>query len=90
MKDDLLIRFIDGKTTPEETEALKEQMKTEIYTQPTLSADLSARISGAMEVKGVEASILEVLGTIHDNWVKSNGKKLFIKLVFRGSRSNGK
>ena len=61
--------------TPEETEALKEQMKTEIYTQPTLSADLSARISGAMEVKGVEASILEVLGTIHDNWVKSNGKK---------------
>lgn len=61
--------------TPEETEALKEQMKTEIYTQPTLSADLSARISGAMEVKGVEASILEVLATIHDNWVKSNGKK---------------
>ena len=28
-----------------------------------------------MEEKGIEASTIEVLGTIHDNWVKDNGNK---------------
>lgn len=61
--------------TPEETEELRAQMKTEIYTQPRLSESLANRVKGAMDQKGVEAAILEVLGTIHDNWVKGNAKK---------------
>lgn len=54
---------------------LKEKLKSEIYTESSLSHELSTRIKYAMGEKGIEASVLEVLGTIHDNWVKVNGNK---------------
>ena len=28
-----------------------------------------------MEVRGLETSIVEILGTIHDNWIRDNGNK---------------
>lgn len=59
----------------EEQEKLKEQLKNEVYEKATLSEDLAARIRKAMEVKGIETSIVEILSTIHDNWVKDNGNK---------------
>ena len=59
----------------EEQEKLKEQLKNEVYEKATLSEDLAARIRKAMDVKGVEASVVEILSTIHDNWVKDNGNK---------------
>lgn len=59
----------------EEQERLTEQLKNEVYEKATLSEDLAARIRKALEVKGVEASIVEILSTIHDNWVKDNGNK---------------
>ena len=59
----------------EEQEKLKEQLKNEVYEKATLSEDLAVRIRKAMEVKGVEASVVEILSTIHDNWVKDNGNK---------------
>ena len=61
--------------TDEEKATLVEQIKTDIYTKSYISPDIAARISIAMEDKGVEASIVEILGTIHDNWVKGNGNK---------------
>ena len=59
----------------EEKAGLKEQIKEEIYTEASLSPELATRIKSAMEVKGTETSIIEVLGKIHDNWVKDNGNK---------------
>jgi len=59
----------------EEKVELAEEMKNEIYTKSKLSSELSTRIAFAMEEKGIEASTIEVLGTIHNNWVKSNGNK---------------
>lgn len=59
----------------EEQENLTEQLKNEVYEKATLSEGLAARIRKAMEVKGIETSIVEILSTIHDNWVKENGNK---------------
>lgn len=59
----------------EEKVKLAEQIKEEIYTKSTISEDIAIRIRKAMKVKGVEASIVDVLRTIHDNWVKENGNK---------------
>lgn len=59
----------------EEKVELAEEMKNEIYTKSELSSELSSRITFAMEEKGIEASTIEILGTIHDNWVKTNGNK---------------
>lgn len=61
--------------TEEEKTILAEQIKSEIYTKRVLSPEIATRIKIAMEQKGIEASIIEVLGIIHDNWVKDNGKK---------------
>ena len=69
-----LIAKSEGITEIEKKELL-EQMKLEIYTKQSLSSELSTRIRTSMKEKGTEASILEVLGTIHDNWVKVNGNK---------------
>ena len=67
-----LISKSEGLSQEEQTE-LMEQMKKEVYTKSRLSLELAARIRYAMEEKGIEASTIEVLGTIHDNWVKDNG-----------------
>lgn len=69
-----LISKSEGLSQEEQTELI-EQMKTEVYTKSSLSSDLASRIKFAMEEKGIEASTIEVLGTIHDNWVKDNGNK---------------
>ncbi len=55
--------------------ALSAQLQSEIYSNSTLSPELATRIQSAFKIKGTAASTLEVLGTIHDNWVKSNGNK---------------
>lgn len=67
-----LISKSEGLSQEEETELI-EQMKEEVYTKSRLSLDLASRIIIAMEEKGIEASTIEVLGTIHNNWVKDNG-----------------
>lgn len=59
----------------EEQEKLTEKLKNEVYDRATLSEDLADRIRKAMEIKGIETSIVEILSTIHDNWVKENGNK---------------
>ncbi len=69
-----LIEKTEG-ISEKEKNAIKEQMISDIDTKASLSPELSTRIKTAMEEKGIETSIIEVLGTIHDNWVKDNGKK---------------
>lgn len=59
----------------EQKQELVGQIKSECYTQSSLSPEISTRIRNAMESKGIENSIVEVLGTIHNNWIKDNGNK---------------
>lgn len=56
----------------EERATITEQIKSEIYTEAHLSPEIEKKAKEAIEGKGTEKSILEVLGTIHDNWVKNN------------------
>ncbi len=56
----------------EEKTAITEQIKSEIYTEAHLSPEIEKKAKETIEGKGTEKSIFEVLGTIHDNWVKTN------------------
>ncbi len=69
-----LIQKSEG-LSEEEKNNLKEQIKSDVYSKSRLSPELSTRIKSAMEEKGIETAIIDVLRTIHDNWVKDNGKK---------------
>ncbi len=67
-----LISKSNKEMTPEERQALTEQIKTEIYTQGELSPEMQEKIKKSFERLGTNASMIEVLKTIHDNWVKTN------------------
>lgn len=69
-----LIGDLEG-ISEEEKLKLEEEIKEETYTKSKFSSKLTSRIRKAMEVKGIETSIVEVLSTIHDNWIKENGNK---------------
>lgn len=59
----------------DEKKELVDQIKEEVYTQEYVSDELAQRIKLAMEVRRLETSIVEILGTIHDNWIRDNGNK---------------
>lgn len=77
---DLVVRIEDkglqGEELESERTALIEMLKGQVYTQEKMTPELATRIQSAMEKNGgVEKSTIEILGNIHDGWVKGNGKK---------------
>ena len=56
----------------EEKKTLSDQIKSEVYTAEHLSPEIEEKVKGTIEGKGIESSTLEILSTIHDNWVKTN------------------
>ena len=55
--------------TDEEAQLLEEQ----IFTQTHVSEDLAQKIKNAIEDKGTEESIVEILGHVHNNWMRNHG-----------------
>lgn len=61
---------------PEQKEKFVQKLKEEVYSKEMLSNEMQGRIQSAMgEGKDLDKAVVDVLGTIHDNWVKDNGKK---------------
>lgn len=52
-----------------------EIMTSDINTRDAVSEELASKVKNQLEEKGLNASVIEILSVIHDNWVKSNGNK---------------
>lgn len=52
-----------------------EIMTSDINTRDAVSEELASKVKSQLEEKGLNASVIEILSVIHDNWVKSNGNK---------------
>ena len=52
-----------------------EIMTNDINTREAVSQELAEKVKTQLEERGLNASVIEILSVIHDNWVKSNGNK---------------
>ena len=59
----------------------------EIYTQEVISEDIASKIRSAISRSDKNESVLEILSTIHDEWVKNNSNN-FLKVNDKGERRN--
>lgn len=57
------------------TDEEKNQMINDINTKDAISDALATKMKTQLTDRGLNASIVEILSVIHDNWVKGNGKK---------------
>lgn len=59
----------------------------EIYTQEVISEDIASKIRSAISRADKNESVLEILSTIHNEWVKNNSNN-FLKVNDKGERRN--
>lgn len=59
----------------------------EIYTQEVISEDIASKIRSAISRSDKNESVLEILSTIHNEWVKNNSNN-FLKVNDKGERRN--
>jgi len=59
----------------------------EIYTQEVISEEIASKIRIAISSSDKNKSVLEILSTIHDEWVKNNSNN-FLKVDDKGQRRN--
>ena len=57
------------------TEEQAKQLEIDINTKDKVSPELASEISAKIQSKGLEETIIEILGVIHDGWVKDNPNK---------------
>lgn len=56
----------------EKKDALTDKIKTDIYTKERLSPEIQKEATELFQEMGTEKSLIEILKTIHDNWVRTN------------------
>lgn len=64
-----------------------EEQDGEIYTQEVISEDIASKIKSEISKTDKNESVLEILSTIHDEWVKNNSNN-FLKENDKGERRN--
>jgi hypothetical protein len=57
------------------TEEQAKQLEIDINTKDKVSPELASEINKKIQSKGLEETIIEILGVIHDGWVKDNPNK---------------